>query len=804
MLRHPMALADVNRIRQFSLLATKNVFTSAEVVRDPLNIPWIVGEVENDLFGISLLTEGWHFDPAARSHWQDRHSDRLEQITRISPDSQLLELRRLVSQFRFGPRSERLIWTIHQELLRQRSSTVEIAECFLRKQVWPDGHPKHWRGELKQLLGSLSMLHVCDSEHDHQITFGEGTAILTHFKVRNRGEASTCPQGCLTQLQRKHGHVLVNAGRGLLGCLESIGDTDASNGIRHYQFTEPTDDATTRRNKERRLRSIGKGGNLTSIYLPAKVGVDSSVSALSPSQHRLLQCLFRERGRCPEKNNEAIAKTEAFTGSLVPPIASNQRGKRVEKITCDLLRHDGSYCGFNGNRVRKGRGYRLSTWSEKCGYESIRSFLRDLKQVADHLSLIVAAIDSRKTSASPEWLDLERLIGLERARPLVAARHHVRVYTESNFMDCWNRAFGWDVEVAVQESDILAEVNGLIISHGLRRSEVADALGIDRSAFSKMLNGNRRLPETHLNSFRHWIVAKEGQMSTPIPRETSLVISERSSPAVATHANSTMLEHALTYLRRGWSVIPQIPGRKQPPIKWKPFQTELPSETNLVDWWQQWPDAGVMLIAGRLSGVFAVDVDSPEARDELIQRLGDLPAAPTVRSGSGLPGRFHLFFQHPDFRTKAKSTPWHPKLEFRGHAGLIVLPPSRHKSGNSYEWMNGRSLADVCLPELPSEILETLNAPRPQVAVQDTAPTVPLSTCSPVTQEFLRGEHSNGPNWNSKLFNAACDLNGRGVPLSSAEPILMNGAIPWDVAEAKVARETIASAYSQRREPSQV
>ena len=175
-----------------------------------------------------------------------------------------------------------------------------------------------------------------------------------------------------------------------------------------------------------------------------------------------------------------------------------------------------------------------------------------------------------------------------------------------------------------------------------------------------------------------------------------------------------------------------------------------------------------------------------------------------VISGSKQPHRYHLFFRHPDVATKAKITPWHPKLEFRGNRGIVVLPPSIHKSGRRYAWAPGRSLDDMPLGKVPSPILQALNELNSQPAA---TPRVPVAAkrrladvdASPVTRRFLRGEFADGPNWNDQLFAAACDLQSRGFPIECAEPLLLAGAKPWNDSERENALRTIRSAYSQDR-----
>jgi hypothetical protein len=112
------------------------------------------------------------------------------------------------------------------------------------------------------------------------------------------------------------------------------------------------------------------------------------------------------------------------------------------------------------------------------------------------------------------------------------------------------------------------------------------------------------------------------------------------------------------------------------------------------------------------------------------------------------------------------------------------------------------------LPPLPPAVLEALRPPpaaKPRRPVQptDTTPAAGLDA-SPRTLSFLAGHHAEGPGWNQRLFNAACDLCGLDVPLEKAEPLLLAGARPWNQGEEELARRTIHSAYSRPREPARL
>jgi hypothetical protein len=95
---------------------------------------------------------------------------------------------------------------------------------------------------------------------------------------------------------------------------------------------------------------------------------------------------------------------------------------------------------------------------------------------------------------------------------------------------------------------------------------------------------------------------------------------------VSIDPGSTWFKVARAYLQRGWSVAPQLPGGKKPCVKWKPYQVRRPTEDELGTWFRTWPTAGIAVVLGKVSGLFVVDVDGPEAHAVLLERLGCEPA----------------------------------------------------------------------------------------------------------------------------------------------------------------------------------
>jgi hypothetical protein len=52
-------------------------------------------------------------------------------------------------------------------------------------------------------------------------------------------------------------------------------------------------------------------------------------------------------------------------------------------------------------------------------------------------------------------------------------------------------------------------------------------------------------------------------------------------------------------------------------------------------------------------------------------------------------------------------------VDWRGHGGYVVAPPSRHASGHPYQWATGRDL-DTPLAKVPAVLLERLERRPPQ------------------------------------------------------------------------------------------
>jgi hypothetical protein len=148
-------------------------------------------------------------------------------------------------------------------------------------------------------------------------------------------------------------------------------------------------------------------------------------------------------------------------------------------------------------------------------------------------------------------------------------------------------------------------------------------------------------------------------------------------------SKNKVLDAALEYAKRGWSVIPVHSHTKLPAVRWADYQNRIADESTIRAWWKEFPSANVAIVTGRISNLFVVDVD-PAKGGEAAPILDFAPTGLVAATGGG---GYHLAYAYPDdgepVGNRAGLT---PGVDVRGDGGYIVAPPSIHASGRRYEW----------------------------------------------------------------------------------------------------------------------
>jgi hypothetical protein len=83
---------------------------------------------------------------------------------------------------------------------------------------------------------------------------------------------------------------------------------------------------------------------------------------------------------------------------------------------------------------------------------------------------------------------------------------------------------------------------------------------------------------------------------------------------------------------QGFCVIPLGAGCKKPAVRWKRFQTERPTDADLVAWFQDqnyWP----AIVTGAVSGITVIDCDSRGAADAWAAGGSSSPLRQTTKRG---------------------------------------------------------------------------------------------------------------------------------------------------------------------------
>jgi len=153
-----------------------------------------------------------------------------------------------------------------------------------------------------------------------------------------------------------------------------------------------------------------------------------------------------------------------------------------------------------------------------------------------------------------------------------------------------------------------------------------------------------------------------------------------------------MIETAKDYTSYGLSVIPIIKGKKNPPIKWERYETEIMNSKDIDYYFKG--DCSIAIICGKIStpeehtSLEVLDVDCShdntgtlwkEFSEKIKQASPELFNKLVIASTQSDKGGYHLYYKTTKNQSSiklAQTKKSESLLETRGQGGYVVAPPS--------------------------------------------------------------------------------------------------------------------------------
>ena len=190
----------------------------------------------------------------------------------------------------------------------------------------------------------------------------------------------------------------------------------------------------------------------------------------------------------------------------------------------------------------------------------------------------------------------------------------------------------------------------------------------------------------------------------------------------------SVLQTALAYASKQVRVIPIKQGEKRPPMQgWQNAATTNPA--TIRQWFEgQFKDCGLGIATGEFRDRYLVviDIDDRETYkgsdtlNDLEQLHGKLPDTVEVITGSG--GRHIYFLTDQPIRNEASGR-LGVGIDIRAIGGQVLAPPTVHPNGRTYEWVEGRSIAEHRPADMPLWMVLILTAKPAEETPPATQPT---------------------------------------------------------------------------------
>ncbi|MGA2938854.1 MAG: bifunctional DNA primase/polymerase [Syntrophobacteraceae bacterium] len=180
-------------------------------------------------------------------------------------------------------------------------------------------------------------------------------------------------------------------------------------------------------------------------------------------------------------------------------------------------------------------------------------------------------------------------------------------------------------------------------------------------------------------------------------------------------------------------------------------------------WWKRWPDANIGIATGAKS-FDALDVDLPEGPNTLLDLAkGNDNIPDTIEQITGSGGR-QIFFGYAGGGLD-NDVKFAPGLDIRTDGGLVVVPPSRHISGNRYEWEASSRPDEKQLAPMPEWLLNAIKAAKKPSGSNGSGGPLDIEKIFAGLPEGKRDEY---------LFKYACRLREKDLDRKEVEALILN------------------------------
>jgi len=255
---------------------------------------------------------------------------------------------------------------------------------------------------------------------------------------------------------------------------------------------------------------------------------------------------------------------------------------------------------------------------------------------------------------------------------------------------------------------------------------------------------------------------------------------------------SAALDYAIV---RRWRIFPC--GLDKTPLIQRGLHAASNQASNIIKWWESWPDALIGLPTGTINGFVVLDVDVKRPEDNGFDTLATmgyatLPDTPLAHTPSG---GVHLYFALPiaEIRNTSgkRGRGIGPGLDWRGCGGYVIAPsPSGGYAWDPHHTFEADRLAEVPINLLPRESRPVLPPPRKYTGALSPYAEAALARACQAIVDAPNGEQEatlNGESFSIGTLSAAgqipADLALDALMWTAQQMVSHDPHRPWSARE---------------------